>query len=111
MSMQSSSHETSNIRSSMTPRRPAAIGKIEKARDPRGALARLLPYLGRFKLALGLVLVFVVLYTVLGLVGPYLMGVAIDKFIATKQVAGLLQIALWMLAAYLLNNLFQAIAG
>jgi ATP-binding cassette subfamily B multidrug efflux pump len=36
-----------------------------------------------------LVLIFVLLYTVLGLIGPYLMGVAIDKFISTKQAAGL----------------------
>jgi ATP-binding cassette subfamily B protein len=39
------------------------------------------------------------------------MGVAIDKFIATKELAGLAQIALWMLIAYLLNNLFQVVAG
>ena len=111
MSMQSSGHDTSAVRSSMSPRRPAAIGRIEKAKDPRSALARLLPYLRPFKLPMAFVLVFVVIYTVLGLIGPYLMGVAIDKFISTKQVSGLLQIALWMLAAYLLNNLFQAIAG
>ncbi len=36
-----------------------------------------------------LVLVFVLIYTLLGLIGPYLMGVAIDRFIATKQAAGL----------------------
>jgi ATP-binding cassette subfamily B protein len=95
----------------MTPRRPASVGKIEKAEDPRSALTRLLPYLLPFKVAMACVLVFVVLYTVLGLIGPYLMGVAIDRFISTKQVSGLLQIAIWMLVAYLLNNLFQAIAG
>ena len=111
MNMQSSGHDTSSIRASMSPRRPAAVGKIEKAEDPRGALMRLVPYLRPFKLAMGVVLLFVVLYTVLGLVGPYLMGVAIDKFISTKQVAGLLPIALWMLAAYVFNNLFQAVAG
>ena len=58
-----------------------------------------------------LVFIFVVIYTLLGLVGPYLMGVAIDKFILTKQVAGLAQVALWMLLVYILNNLFQAIAN
>ncbi len=111
MNMQSSHGDTSAIRASMTPRRPAAVGKIEKAGNPRGALVRLVPYLSPFKLAMALVLIFVVLYTLLGLAGPYLMGVAIDKFISTKQVAGLAPIALWMLAAYVLNNLFQAVAG
>ena len=39
----------------------------------------------------------------LGLVGPYLMGVAIDRFISAKQAAGLGTIALWMLGAYVFN--------
>ena len=39
------------------------------------------------------------------------MGVAIDKFIATKDAAGLVKIAIWMLVVYLLNNLFQAISA
>ena len=92
-------------------RRPAEPGKIEKARDPRHALVRLIPYLNPFKLVLILVLFFVLLYTVLGLFGPYLMGVAIDKFIATKDAPGLLKIAGWMLLVYLLGNLFQAVSA
>src|ERR1035437_2886874 len=92
-------------------RRPAQVGKIEKARDPRNALRRLLPYLKPFMAILLLVLFFVIIYTVLGLIGPYLMGVAIDKFISSKNAAGLVQIAIWMLVAYLLNNLFQAISA
>jgi len=92
-------------------RRPADPGRIEKAHDPRNALMRLLPYLNPFKLVLILVFVFVLVYTVLGLIGPYLMGVAIDRFIATKDAAGLAKIAFWMLAVYLLSNLFQAISA
>ncbi|MBZ5529664.1 MAG: ABC transporter ATP-binding protein/permease, partial [Acidobacteriia bacterium] len=90
-------------------RRPAAVGKIEKAQDPRRAMTGLLRYLKPFKVGLVMVLIYIVIYTILGLVGPYLMGVAIDRFIATKQVAGLVRIAVWMLVTYLLNNLFQAI--
>ncbi len=111
MTMQSSHGDTSAIRASMGPRRPAAVGKIEKAENPRGALLRLLPYLYPFRLGMVLVLTFVLLYTFLGLVGPYLMGVAIDRFISTKQVTGLATIAIWMLVAYVLNNVFQAVAG
>src|SRR5512135_2759612 len=92
-------------------RRPGSAVKIEKAKDPRNALTRLLPYLRPFKVGVTLVLASVLIYTVLGLVGPYLMGLAIDRFISTKQAAGLAWIALWMLAAFLLNNLFQAIAN
>ncbi|MCB0211270.1 MAG: ABC transporter ATP-binding protein [Anaerolineae bacterium] len=95
----------------MQPRRPAAVGRIEKAKDPRHALIRLLPYLKPFKFTLALVFGCVILYTGLGLVGPYLLGVAIDHFITPQQATGLAQIAGWMLAAYLLSNLFQVIAG
>jgi ATP-binding cassette subfamily B multidrug efflux pump len=110
MSHPPSDQRSSDVRQVLGPRRAASPGKIEKARDPKRTLARLLPYLSPFKVALGLVLICVVLYTVLGLVGPYLMGVAIDRYITTKQLSGLAPLALWMLAAYLLTNLFQAAA-
>lgn len=104
------SHGSSDARASMQ-RRPSHPGKIEKARNPRHALIRLLFYLSPFKVVLVMVFGFVLIYTVLGLIGPYLMGVAIDRFISTKEMAGLARIALLMLVVYLLNNLFQAIAS
>jgi ATP-binding cassette subfamily B protein len=110
MSFQSGS-STSNIRSMMTPRRPADPGKIEKAKDPLRAVKGLLRFLIPFKTGMLIVFGLVLIYTVLGLIGPYLMGRAIDQFITTKQAAGLATIALIMLAVYLLNNLFQAIAN
>jgi ATP-binding cassette subfamily B multidrug efflux pump len=111
MSSQPAEQGTGTIRAAIGPRRPAAVGKIEKARDPRHALMRLVLYLRPFKVVLLLVFVAILIYTLLGLVGPYLMGVAIDRFIATKQLAGLARVASLMLVAYLMNNLFQAIAG
>jgi ATP-binding cassette, subfamily B, multidrug efflux pump len=111
MSYQTPSQDTSSVRAVMQPRRPAGVGKIEKARDPRRAMKGLLRYLGPFKVGLAFVLICVAIYTALSLVGPYLMGRAIDQSIAVKQVAGLARFSLWMLAVYLLNNLFQAIAG
>jgi ATP-binding cassette subfamily B multidrug efflux pump len=110
MSYRTSGQESSNVRTVLGGRRAASPGKIEKARDPKRSLARLLPYLSPFKTVLSLVFVFVVLYTLLGLVGPYLMGVAIDRYISTKELAGLAPLALWMLATYLLANLSQAAA-
>jgi ATP-binding cassette subfamily B multidrug efflux pump len=111
MSSQPASRRTSDVRSAIQPRRSAHAGRIEKARDPHRALIRLIPYVKPFRMALVLVFGLVLLYTVLGLIGPYLMGVAIDRFIATKQAAGLAGIAALMLAVYLLNNLFQAIGN
>jgi ATP-binding cassette subfamily B multidrug efflux pump len=100
-----------DVRNVMRPRRPSSPGAIEKARDPRHALIRLSAYLGPFRARLLLVIGLVVAYTVLGLIGPYLMGVAIDRFITSKHVAGLAQVAVWMLVVYVLNNVLQAISG
>ena len=111
MSYEPSRHDTSSVRAVMQPRRPAGVGRIEKARDPRRALKGLVRYLAPFKIGLVMVLIFVVIYTLLGLVAPYLMGVAIDRYIVAKQLDGLAPIALTMLAVYVLNNLFQAIAA
>ncbi len=85
--------------------------RFEKASDPRRSLARLLPYLKPFKLGMTSVFIMVVIYTLLGLVGPYLMGQGIDKFISAKDPSGLIRIAVLMLLSYLFNNLFQAIAS
>jgi ATP-binding cassette, subfamily B, multidrug efflux pump len=84
-------------------RGPAHPGKIEKAKDPRQALLRLLPFLAPYKVSIAFVIVLVVIYTLLGLAGPYLMGQAIDGFIATKDPVGLARIALLMMAVYLLS--------
>jgi ATP-binding cassette, subfamily B, multidrug efflux pump len=111
MTTPASSHGTSEIRARMQPRGPGRPAVFEKARNPRSALLRLAHYLRPFKLALAFVFALVLGYTLLGLVGPYLMGVAIDRFISTRQAAGLARVAGLMLVAYLLNNLFQAIAS
>ena len=108
MSNQTSSHGSNSYKASLQARGRARLRSIEKARDPRQALVRLIPYLKPFRFTLGLVLLFVLVYTSLGLLGPYLLGVAIDRFISRSDPAGLARIALIMLAVYVLNNLFQA---
>ena len=80
---------------------------IEKAKNPKQALERLLPYLKPFRLPLIGVMVCVVVYTLLGLVGPYLMGLAIDRFIDGKDPQGLLNLALLMLLTYFLYQRLQ----
>jgi ATP-binding cassette subfamily B protein len=97
----------------------ARPGKIEKASDPRRALMRLVRYLSPYRAAILLVLFFVLIYTLLGLVEPYLIGVAIDHYITVKKATGmfqigwlrldsLVQVALLLLVLYLLDNGFQA---
>ena len=111
------SNEPSNSQSSPPPRAPLRRGggpgnpgKIEKAKDSRQALVRLLPYLKPYAASLILVLAFVVIYTLLSLIGPYLMGVAIDTAIIPGDVPRLIRLALLMLISYFFYSAFQALA-
>jgi len=88
------------------PRRwPGAHGSGQKVKDTRGTLLRLWGYLQHQKWTLLGIVGLVVLTTVLGVVGPYLMGVAIDEFIMKGDLPGLARIALLMLGVYLLASL------
>ena len=80
--------------------------KFEKAKDPRKAFSRLVCYLKPYTKSLLLVLLLIVISSLLGLAGPYLLGKAIDTYIANKDIAGLIHIALLMLISYVLSNLF-----
>ncbi|HSK87192.1 MAG TPA: ABC transporter ATP-binding protein [Anaerolineales bacterium] len=103
-------HPTPDIRARLG-RGPVQPGKIEKASDPRRALIRLAMYLSPYKATLALVFVFVLAYILLGLLEPYLIGYAIDRYIATRQIDGLPQLALLLLTAYLFDNGFQAVSS
>lgn len=111
MTVQSKNQDLPAFRPQIQGRGPGRVGAIEKAQNPKRALARLIPYLRPYQTRVIIVFGMVIGYTLLGLVAPYLMGVAIDQFIANKDPAGLLRIAILMLASYLLNNAFQAVAN
>jgi ATP-binding cassette subfamily B multidrug efflux pump len=86
---------------------------IEKARDPRAVLSRLVAYLRPERRPIVWVTVLVVLTTALELLGPYLVGVAIDRFIGraggmqSTDLPGLLRVVLLMLLVYTLAWLAQ----
>src|SRR5690242_1607032 len=86
-------------------------GRIEKANNPRRALTRLALYLSPYKGILTVVLICVLAYILLGLLEPYLIGRAIDKYIVTRQIQGLSNLALLLLTAYLFDNGFQAVSS
>jgi ATP-binding cassette subfamily B multidrug efflux pump len=86
-------------------------GTIEQAEHPRRALTRLALYLKPYRSALILVLACVLMYILLELLEPYLLGRAIDKYISTRQIAGLSTLALVLLGAYLFDSGFQAVSA
>jgi ATP-binding cassette subfamily B protein len=81
------------------------MGEREEAKDTRGTARRLFGYLRGQKQALIGTLVLVVATTVFGLLGPYLMGRAIDVYILQGDLPGLARIALLMIVVHLLASL------
>jgi len=85
--------------------------RIEKAKDSRIAIRKLSGYLSPHILVFALVFVLVISYTILNLIGPYLMGVAIDQYIELSDLDGLAHIAGWMFIAYISAAIFQTVSG
>ena len=76
-------------------------GAVEKPKNVRGALTRLLGYLGFYRIYLALAIVLTVVSSLLSLVGPYYIGVAIDRYIVPRDLEGLAWITLLIAAIYL----------
>jgi ATP-binding cassette subfamily B protein len=81
-------------------------GKGERPKDRRGVFLRLWRYLRRQKWGLIGAGSMVAIAALLNLVGPYLLGVAIDDYILTGDLVGLARLALEMLVIYAVAALF-----
>jgi ABC-type multidrug transport system fused ATPase/permease subunit len=77
----------------------------------RGALQRLLVYLRPYRWSLVAVFALVIIGALAELAGPILMGLAIDRFIAEGDAAGLLRLIAAMVAVYAIAWLAQTIQG
>ncbi|MFH1085285.1 MAG: ABC transporter ATP-binding protein [Chloroflexota bacterium] len=80
---------------------PFRTARIEKARDVRGTLLRLLRYFAPFRLWLAAIGLTVIITTLLDLAAPVLTGMAIDRAIGGHSRPELVRITLLMLTAYL----------
>jgi ATP-binding cassette, subfamily B, multidrug efflux pump len=98
-------------RAAMAPAGPRTSVRIERAKNTRGTLRRLAGYFLPFRPQLVLVCGCVLVYTCLALLGPYLMGRAIDRYVTAHDAGGLVRTALAMLAAYLSSNLVQLVSN
>ncbi len=103
--------EERDQRSGMMHRGPHGMGNIEKAQDVRGTLGRLLGYLGEYRLHVMAVAAFTVVSTLLSLAGPYLQGLAIDKYIIEGDAAGLLRIMTILAGTYVASAAMSMAAG
>ena len=89
----------------------AHFGPIERAKNPRVTLTRLLRYLLAYKVELLVILVSVVATSVLNLLGPYYIGVAVDDYISRGDLPGLTGIVLLLFAVYVSGWIAQAFQG
>jgi ATP-binding cassette, subfamily B, multidrug efflux pump len=76
-----------------------------RAKNTHGTIRRIWDYLRRQRAALTLTFLLVIATTLLGLLGPYLLGRAIDGYILHGDLAGLSRLLLLMLGVYAATSL------
>ncbi|HZG73820.1 MAG TPA: ABC transporter ATP-binding protein [Chondromyces sp.] len=81
-------------------------GPVEKARDWKGTIKRIWFYMEKQRAALIASIIFVILSTLLGLLGPYMIGVIIDEYILPKDMAGTFKFSILLAAVYLAASMF-----
>ena len=87
------------------PERKVKAKKKESVRDWQGTLLKIGKYLFVYKWLLGLVILMVVASSVLGLIGPYILGKAIDTYIVSTELSGLIKVLIGLLVIYFLQSL------
>ena len=93
------------------PHGPHGRFATEKPKNAKKTLIDIWNYIKREKRGLTVVCLLVTIGTLLGLLGPYLQQVAIDKYLVPKKINGLLLIVIVMLMVYVTNaviNLLQS---
>lgn len=76
------------------------MGGVGRAKNPRVTLLRLMGYMLAYRKELFAIGVLVAAGSILGLLGPYLVGVTIDDYIAVGDLLGLLGMVLLLLGIY-----------
>ena len=87
------------------------MDNIEKAKDVRGTLGRLLSYLGAYRLHITAVAAFTVVSTLLSLAGPYLQGLAIDRYVIEGDAAGLVRLMTLLAGTYIASAAMSMVSG
>jgi ATP-binding cassette, subfamily B, multidrug efflux pump len=100
---------------------PMAMIRGEKPRDFKGTMKKLIEYLGSYKVAILIVMIFAIASTIFSIVGPKILGQATTKLFAgvMAQIAGsgsidfgyIGKMILWTLGLYLVSALFAYIQG
>lgn len=98
------SAEKKTIADNFGPKHGMLTHSAPKVKDRRGIMRRLWKYLAPYKTGLAGIVILVVITTGLSLCGPYLIGYAIDKYIANGNLPGLARLVGLMIVIYLLAS-------
>ena len=90
----------------MRPQRRGPLMKVEKPKDMKGTLKRLIGYIGRSRRTFLLLLVTTLLITATNLIAPALQQMAIDSIETEGLIAQLMLMLILLLGSYLMNALF-----
>ena len=90
---------------------PGFHGPVQKPKNLGRTLLRIGSYLKDDKRSFILVIASVLLNSLLSIVGPVIVGLAIDDYITPGDYRGLLLISLGLLVVYILNSLFAFLQG
>jgi ATP-binding cassette, subfamily B, multidrug efflux pump len=80
------------------------LGKDDKASDMKGTLGRIWVYLSEMRGLLLLVILMVLISSAASLLGPFLVGRAIDQYIVTKEAAGIIRLLAGLIIVYLFHS-------
>ena len=81
-------------------------GPVVKAKDKKETMKRIWRYMEKQKAALIATIIFVIISTLLGLLGPYLIGLIIDQYILPKDMAGTFKFLIVLAVVYTTSSVF-----
>lgn len=81
-------------------------GPAEKAKDQKGTIKRIWMYMEKEKGKLMASIIFVFISTLLGLLGPYMIGIIIDDYIIPKDISGTLRLVVMLAVVYIIVAVF-----
>jgi ATP-binding cassette, subfamily B, multidrug efflux pump len=81
-------------------------GPVVKAKDRKGTIKRIWVYMEQQKRALISSIIFVILSTLLGILGPYMIGKIIDEYILAKDLAGTFRLLAFLAIIYIATAVF-----
>ena len=83
------------------------MGPTEKPKNQKQTLLRIWDYLKQLKLGMTLAITFVILSTLLSLLGPLLIGIILDDYILQKDLTGTVRMLIFLAVVYIVSSLLS----